>query len=975
MNKTRDGERNPTDELIELFVEEVQKGRIAAGQCPARRPVFLKQHGTALAELRVLSDLPAELQVGLFQPGQTYQAWVRFSSDTTPTRHDWKTTVGVGLKLFHAPGPNAMGDPHSGTSDFIFQNMDVFFVDTAADMAEFTYAGVIEHDYDSYLKDHPKTQKILEEMEQPVSSLLATNYWAILPFCLGEGRHVKYQLKPKLELPPLEERPEDPTYLSKDLEKRLAAEPAQFTLYLQERTDPEGMPLDAATERWESPFVEVAELLLPQQDITQRGQEEYGENLSFNIGRVPPEHAPAKESSLAMARQEVYAASASERHDANGVPDGEPARPRPLREKGVCRDERIVRAAIHPAIGIARVGDSEEEFFLGPEVLRPERREPGFYRDEQHALKRQAVRFRLYGYNAAGEVVRELTCEDADIEWTVEVANRKASWYRFHTAPDLQETQSLQVPRRNKKVSGAERATLELTPAPSSIRGVKQSGEELLGEFKGESVSLGQLHTDEAGRLLFLSGRGRAESPSGAPPFDPHDKDTFNNADDWFDDIADGPVDAKLSIEGQPIPVEGAWVVVAPPNYAPEITGWRTLYDLLVDSYIAAGWLAVPETTSFQRDVLPALTRLPGLQWVNQGFMIFGKGQLYDLTNLETLERLGAAPSGGVDPNRQLREGVFAMFRPPNSSLNQPRLWPWLYGDTYDGTVEASSPHTMLESPQLLWLHLTRWAQGEFIGDWQAGSVEPTQIEDVPLADQPTTLDRAALDACLADAFHPGCELTWPMRHVSLFESPFRVRRRNTPEPDYGPLLGHAQLESLDGPLYAQPPGGLTRWMGLPWQGDTAYCRSGYEPDFDPYLPAYWPARVPNHVLSEEDYAIVMDESRPREERLASYQRRGSWYRFVDFTPPNVAETMKRMVQSFGAQGLIEARPGVQGDPDIPEVIWVENLPPAPVLAAFSAVSAFDGLAEPTSLEETRLRQAGWPSQEHLEVARWLRSR
>jgi hypothetical protein len=31
-------------------------------------------------------------------------------------------------------------------------------------------------------------------------------------------------------------------------------------------------------------------------------------------------------------------------------------------------DTRVVRAAIHPAIGIARVGDSRDEYYFGPEV-------------------------------------------------------------------------------------------------------------------------------------------------------------------------------------------------------------------------------------------------------------------------------------------------------------------------------------------------------------------------------------------------------------------------------------------------------------------------------------------------------------------------------------------------------------------------------------------------------------------------------
>jgi hypothetical protein len=34
-------------------------------------------------------------------------------------------------------------------------------------------------------------------------------------------------------------------------------------------------------------------------------------------------------------------------------------------------DMRIVRAAIHPSIGIARVGNSEREYYIGPEVPAP----------------------------------------------------------------------------------------------------------------------------------------------------------------------------------------------------------------------------------------------------------------------------------------------------------------------------------------------------------------------------------------------------------------------------------------------------------------------------------------------------------------------------------------------------------------------------------------------------------------------------
>ena len=91
---------------------------------------------------------------------------------------------------------------------------------------------------------------------------------------------------------------------------------------------------------------------------------------------------------------------------------------------------------------------------------------------------------------------------------------------------------------------------------------------------------------------MFLPGRGVSASPGGAPPYVSSDSDAFGNAADWHDDICDGPVDAVVRVDGVEIPTDGAWVVTAPPNYAPDLKSWRTLYDALVDVYVEAGWMA-----------------------------------------------------------------------------------------------------------------------------------------------------------------------------------------------------------------------------------------------------------------------------------------------------------------------------------------------------------------------------------------------
>jgi hypothetical protein len=86
--------------------------------------------------------------------------------------------------------------------------------------------------------------------------------------------------------------------------------------------------------------------------------------------------------------------------------EGQNMMQQPALDPAPCVDAVIVRAAIHPAIGVARIGDSVNEFFIGPEVVDPAPEPPEYYRDAAGALKRQAARFRIYGYNAEFRSIR-----------------------------------------------------------------------------------------------------------------------------------------------------------------------------------------------------------------------------------------------------------------------------------------------------------------------------------------------------------------------------------------------------------------------------------------------------------------------------------------------------------------------------------------------------------------------------------------
>ncbi|MGY4978746.1 LodA/GoxA family CTQ-dependent oxidase [Streptomyces sp. 900105755] len=595
-------------------------------------------------------------------------------------------------------------------------------------------------------------------------------------------------------------------------------------------------------------------------------------------------------------------------------------------------DVKIVQVKIHPAIGVARVGNSKETPFIGPESPDQQPADPGSYKDGSGAIRRQAARFRVYGYNAAGEVVRELKPGDAgvsEIQWTVHLANKKAAWYQFHVPLDIPEGNTLapeQYGRRNADVVGADRKKLVIDPGSRTVRGSMTETQKFdSGKIMDKAVYLGEISTQSDGRLLVLGGRGNSASYKNSPITGVANNDT------WYDDVSDGPVTAKVRIDGTELTATPAWVVVGPPHYAPGVKSVRTLYDLLFDVFVKAGSLTRPPQISFADHIEPILRRLCDLQWVNHGFATqFGwNGPNFFLS--PAMRKRLADPS---QRNRELRRQTYVALRDYDRDGTSPVPWPWLYGDAMASKPKSVRQHSKL-SPTQDWM-LSRWADGAF----QAGPLRQPRpnVDSAPVGEQPGLLDRAALESCAADAFHPGCEVTWPIRTPSMFSAPFRIKHRapNTAEPDYGPTLTPQEATAANGPLFAQGPGDLTRWMAAPWQADTASCRSGYEvlanlgPRYSPYLPTFWPAQVPNHVLKLEDFEKVNTPSAGGDDsaREEAFERRATWLRGLTGT---MNEQRAQMIKDWSKLGVIEVRDYTVGDGKFPERIHVESRPGAPL--------------------------------------------
>ena len=573
--------------------------------------------------------------------------------------------------------------------------------------------------------------------------------------------------------------------------------------------------------------------------------------------------------------------------------------------------QEVVQYAIHPAIGIARVGNSPDEFFTAPQY--PGDVPAGPYKDAQGAVKRQAAQFRIYGLNQAGEVVKEITEDSARIEWRVHLANRKAGWYQFNNAMDLGPF-SMTSAFRNNSMTGKDRESLVIDPGPRTISGRNAASVVFdTGKFQGASVYLGELRTDGNGRLLVLGGRGHSQSASGSPAT------TFANNDDWHDDTSDGPVRATVVVDGVAHEAVPAMVAVTPPNFGQGLFSVITMYDVVYDLFVREGWIGQPDQVVFERDVLPIFERLVQCQWVNQGiYFLFGQNSPADLLAPDLLKQLSTPDS----QHRAERERLFRWFLDPDGTGPEPVKLPPFYGDLFGDYENQHGVGLSLTRTQ--YAALRKWAEGEFVNDKVSRS---KSLAELPVSEQPHALDRAALEECLGGPFHPGIELTWPMRHLSMWHAPFRLNVLPENEPvrdDFGPLLTPESCLGKEGPLTASGPGTLTRWMGVPWQTDEASCLAGYTSSTYLPIPSFWAVRVPNDVLSAEAYDRVLDGKLPLAQRLKHFDHRQFWLR--DFSTQYQAR-INSMVKSWEQIGIVAQQPGPpdSGSAGLPSSMWVET--------------------------------------------------
>lgn len=601
----------------------------------------------------------------------------------------------------------------------------------------------------------------------------------------------------------------------------------------------------------------------------------------------------------------------------------------------------VAKVRIYPALGICRVGGSDK-WFYAPEVPGlPPMPDDGNFKDGTEKVKKQVQRFRVYTFDADDNVIGEVTGEG--ITWGVHLANTKANWYGFNNALDNGDlAPGLPSQRRNQYfVTDQDREeNLIIDGGALEISGLETNtaGTDTAYQFEGTfwggqpdaaSVGLGQLRTDEAGRLMVVPPDGVSDSPSGAAITSFAD----NNA--WHDDWCDGPVTASVTVNGEVFEAEPSWVACVGPNFAPEIPPITTLYDVVEDMNVQEGWSEMPTLPlSFMKNIYPTFRRIALMEWVTQaanlrqGWMAIG--DLNDPAYVAQLADPGTA-------NAELRQTIFDLFRDPynlsETAYIEERLKiPYMLGDgiNYDG-----SPLQWFQFPKLQYEYLRAWAAGDFVDDYDGQVAEDVatdyqSFDDVPLELQPGALTQAALEPCSGGAFHPGVELTYYLRIKEMYArnyddsaEPFRIAHGDRPNLNQNlgrlltPEVAFAGFGSTPPPIGPQMAGDLTRWMGLPWQCDAFSCQQVLMQQNYP-IAVWWPALLPIDVLPEPYYTAGLDMSLPEEEREKFLSSRVGWSRGVAgigyHADGSYWDGITNMIAIWERMGFVVRMPSPQGD-------------------------------------------------------------
>lgn len=677
------------------------------------------------------------------------------------------------------------------------------------------------------------------------------------------------------------------------------------------------------------------------------------------------------------------------------------------------------RFRIYPSIGVARLGNGpadKDQVIFSPEIPWANLYETdNNYLTEDGKVKKQAQRFYIYECDGNGVPVQQINPNEYDIRWTVEVANKKPFWYDFNNSLDLSiisENKNVSpdfaankiapgigatqrnpnvlnmAPRtpdgydfRKELVNRPDAVTVNSEFTKTEIGGefpFKKNGTSLLARHLNttdQTVNLGTVEYDN-GTLIFYAGDGVSAA------LNPSDVNTdFADNSNWYDDICDGRITASITSKTDSTvyhlndALSAAWVTTAPPDYAPQIQPIATMYDMMT------GASNEDFDPSFGL-VFPLMYRLYRMQWVNLGDFLSPSFR-------ETIDKLTAdgkfrclfekGPEGDA-----VRTEIFNMFRNPAYPINNEPIIPsnsttsisvkGLGTDELklpyypgDGINYPGSPAQWFAIPPLLYDQLRLWKEGNFetiegqfnnideLGEYYRQKFLAAAND---ASKKPLLMTRAVMETLYGGGFHPGVELTWPMRHNLIYAQNSEVFKdvyeghglfglrevrinSATPEQqqaiffnDFGLQMVSEDIRESMQPgnekswLWKITPGDLTKWMGIPWQSDAGSCQNVFIEKQYP-VPAWWAANLPVTVLPEDSFNKLSDPRILPETKKYIYASRLEWLHttntgFVGYhAEGGYMNGLIAMVYQWKEIGFVTGRrlsPAIEG---IPEIVYV----------------------------------------------------
>ncbi|HEX3933246.1 MAG TPA: hypothetical protein VHW43_01115 [Puia sp.] len=313
------GEEQDIEAMIGTILRHLQK-TYAPGK--SLRQFHPKMHGFLAAEFRVVADLPVRMRHGFLQPGEVYDAWIRFSNANTRVSDDHKADLrGMAIKLLNVPGEMLVRDERMP------QAQDILLVSyptlMSPDVASFKKnIRAICGGFGSMLwfalnpMNWPALVRTLRSMKK-TDTILGLQYWSVSPSRLGTAdQAVKYSAVPRTR-PTVAGQAASRSamagraslgsdFLRDKMQEELTMRPFVFDFLVQFQEDAVAMPIENPCVEWKSPWHRVAEITIPMQVFTTAERRGAGEQASFSPWHSLPEHRPL--GGISRARRKVYAA-------------------------------------------------------------------------------------------------------------------------------------------------------------------------------------------------------------------------------------------------------------------------------------------------------------------------------------------------------------------------------------------------------------------------------------------------------------------------------------------------------------------------------------------------------------------------------------------------------------------------------------------------------------------------------------------